>query len=148
MAPKKVSKTRQKIRELYEENEFANLKANQTRARSFTVGTTTGGLIELGMRGDHANLWYLLQPVEAVEIIQQLAASAGLEIAIRPRQDFASWRSWDTSLPGSVHWMGAAPWQLGEQQRAELEAAKAKNIKAIEESKENYENETDMKYDT
>ena len=100
------------------------------------------------MRGDHANLWYLLQPVEAVEIIQQLAASAGLEIAIRPRQDFASWRSWDTSLPGSVHWMGAAPWQLGEQQRAELEAAKAKNIKAIEESKENYENETDMKYDT
>ena len=47
----------------------------------------------------------------------------------------------------SVHWMGAAPWQLGEEQRAELEAAKAKNIKAIEESKENYQNETDMKYD-
>jgi len=148
MAPKKVSKTRQKIHEMYEENELANLKANQTRARSFTVGTTTGGIIELGMRGDHASLWYLLQPVEAVEIIQQLAAGAGLEVAIRPRQDFASWRSWDTSLPGSVHWMGAAPWQLAEQQRAELEAAKAKNIKAIEESKENYENETDMKYDT
>ena len=51
-------------------------------------------------------------------------------------------------MPGSVHWMGAAPWQLEEQQRVELEAAKAKNIKAIEQSKENYENETDMKYDT
>jgi hypothetical protein len=28
--------------------------------------------------------------------------------------------------------MGAAPWQLSEDQRLELEAAKAKNIKAIE----------------
>lgn len=148
MAPKKVSKTRQQIHELYEENELANLKANQTRARSFSVGTTTGGIIEIGMRGDHANLWYLLQPVEAVEIIQQIAAAAGLEVALRPRQDFASWRSWDTSLPPSVHWVGTAPWQLGEQQRAELEAAKAKNIKSIEEAKEIYENETDMKYDS
>lgn len=139
MTQKKVSKTRQKIHELYEENEFANLKQTQTRARSFTIGTTTGGIIEVGMRGDFANLWYLLQPVEAVEIINQLAAAAGLEIAMRPRQDFATWRGWDTSLPPSIHWMGAAPWQLSEEQRAELEAVKAKNIKAIEQSKENVE---------
>ena len=139
MAAKKVSKTRQQIHELYEENELANLKQSQTRARSFTVGTTTGGIIEVGMRGDFANLWYLLQPVEAVEIINQLAAAAGLEIAMRPRQDFATWRGWDTSLPPSVHWMGAAPWQLTEEQRAELEAVKAKNIKAIEQSQENAE---------
>ena len=139
MAAKKVSKTRQQIHELYEENELANLKQSQTRARSFTVGTTTGGIIEVGMRGDFANLWYLLQPVEAVEIINQLAAAAGLEIAMRPRQDFATWRGWDTSLPPSVHWMGAAPWQLTEEQRAELEAVKAKNIKAIDQSQENAE---------
>ena len=139
MAAKKVSKTRQQIHELYEENELANLKQAQTRARSFTVGTTTGGIIEVGMRGDFANLWYLLQPVEAVEIINQLAAAAGLEIAMRPKQDFSTWRGWDTSLPPSVHWVGAAPWQLTEEQRAELEAVKAKNIKAIEQSKDNVE---------
>ncbi len=139
MAPKKVSKTRQKIHDLYEENELANLQQTQTRARSFTIGTTTGGIIEVGMRGDFSNLWYLLQPVEAVEIINQLAAAAGLEVAMRPRQDFATWRGWDTSLPPSVHWMGAAPWQLSDEQRAELEAVKSKNIKAIEQSKEDAE---------
>lgn len=131
MAQKKLSKTRQKIHDLYEENEYYNIKANQTRARSLTVGTAAGGIIEVGMRGDFGHLWYLLQPTEAVEIIGQLAAAAGIEIAMRPRQDFASWRSWDTSLPASVAWMGAAPWQLSEEQRVELEAAKAKNIKAI-----------------
>jgi len=132
MAAKKLTKTRQKIHDLYEENELASLKQNQTRARSFAVGTTSGGIIELGMRGDFASLWYILQPTEAVEIIGQLAAAAGIEVAMRPKQDFSSWRSWDTSLPASVAWMGAAPWQLSEDQRLELEAAKAKNIKAIE----------------
>lgn len=134
MAPRKVSKTRQKIQEIYEQNELASLQQNQTRARSFTVGATSGGIIEVCMRGDFTNLWYLLQPVEAVEIINQLAAAAGIEVAMRPRQDFASWRSWDTSLPPSVHWMGSAPWQLDQEARQQLEAAKAKNIKAIEES--------------
>lgn len=132
MAPKKISKTRQRINQIYEENELASLEQNKSRARSFTIGTTTGGIIEVGMRGDFSSLWYLLQPVEAVEIIGQIAAAAGIEIAIRPRQDFASWRGWDTSLPPSVHWLGTAPWQLSDEARAELEAAKAKNIKAIE----------------
>lgn len=136
MAQKKISRTRQKIHDLYEENEFANLKQSQTRARSFSIGTTCGGIIEVSMRGDFANLWYLLQPTEAVEIIGQLAAAAGLDIAIRPKRDFSSWRSWDTSLPSSVQWMGAAPWQLSEEQRIELEAAKSKNIKTIEASNE------------
>ena len=134
MTTKKVSKTRQKIQEIYEENELASLQQNQTRARSFTVGTTTGGIIEVSMRGDFSNLWYLLQPVEAVEIINQIAAAAGIEVAMRPRQDFASWRSWDTSLPPSIHWMGTAPWQLNEEGRQQLEEVKAKNIKSIKES--------------
>lgn len=134
MAQRKVSKTRQKIHEIYEQNELAALQQNQTRARSFAIGAASGGVIEVSMRGDYSNLWYLLQPVEAVEIINQLAAAAGVEVAMRPRQDFAAWRSWDTSLPPSVHWMGAAPWQIDEEARQQLEAAKAKNIKAIEES--------------
>ena len=134
MAPKKVSKTRQQIQELCEQNELASLQQNQTRARSFSIGATTGGIIEVSMRGDYSNLWYLLQPVEAIEIINQLASAAGVEIAMRPRQDFASWRSWDTSLPPSVHWMGTAPWQLDDDARQQLEAAKAKNIKVIKES--------------
>jgi hypothetical protein len=132
MAPKKLSKTRQKINDLCEENEYASIKQNQTRARSLSVGTAGGGIVELNMRGDYGNLWYQMQPTEAIEIIGQLAAAVGVEIAMRPRQDFSSWRSWDTSLPPSVAWMGAAPWQLTEEARMELEAAKAKNIKAIE----------------
>jgi hypothetical protein len=132
MPQKKLSKTRQKIHGLYEEAEYYNVKSNQTRARSLSVGTCGGGLIEVNIRGDIGNLWYQLQPAEAVEIIGQLAAAAGVEIAMRPRQDFAAWRSWDTSLPASIQWIGAAPWQLSEDQRLELEEAKAKNIKPIE----------------
>jgi hypothetical protein len=135
MAQRKVSKTRQKIQEVYEQNELASLEQNRSRARSFSIGAASGGIIEVSMRGDFSNLWYLLQPVEAVEMINQLAAAAGIEVAMRPRQDFASWRSWDTSLPPSVHWMGSAPWQLSDEAREQLEAAKAKNIKSIEESK-------------
>ena len=47
MAPKKISKTRQKIHDVYEENEYASLRQNQTRARSLTIGTTTGALLKL-----------------------------------------------------------------------------------------------------
>jgi hypothetical protein len=104
MTQKKVSKTRQKIHEIYEQNELAGLQQNQSRASSFTVGTTTGGIIEVGMRGDYANLWYLLQPVEAVEMINQLAAAAGIEVAMRPRKDFASWRDWKHTEEELAHY--------------------------------------------
>jgi len=136
MAQKKLSKTRQEIHTLYEANELASLKQNQTRARSLSVGTAGGGVIELNMRGDYSSLWYQMQPTEAIEIIGQLAAASGVEIAMRPRQDFASWRSWDPTLPASITWMGAAPWQLSEEDRALLAEHKAKNIKAIESSDE------------
>lgn len=136
MPQKKISKTRQKIHELYEENEYRELKHNQNRARSFSVGTTTGGIIEVSMRADSATLWYLLHPVEAVEMIEQLAAAAGLQVALRPKQDFSTWRSWDTTTPGCAHWIGAAPWQMSDEQREYLTAVKEQNIKAIEESKE------------
>jgi hypothetical protein len=131
MAQKKLSRTRQEIHSLYEENELASLKQNQSRARSFSVGTASGGVIELNMRGDFSNLWHQMQPTEAIEIIGQLAAASGIEIVMRPRQDFAAWRSWDASLPSCVQWMGAAPWQLSDEDRNLLAEAKAKNIKAI-----------------
>lgn len=135
MPKKNVSETRQKIHEIYEQNEYADLKNNQCRARSFSVGTATGGIIEVSMRADIASLWYLLHPVEAVEMIEQLAAAAGLQVALRPKQDFTTWRSWDPTIPGCTHWVGAAPWQLSDEQREYLTEIKEKNIKAIEESK-------------
>jgi hypothetical protein len=54
---------------------------------------------------------------------------------MRPKQDFTSWRSWDTTIPGCTHWVGAAPWQLSDEQREYLTEVRAKNIQAIEESK-------------
>jgi hypothetical protein len=132
MAQKKLSKTRQLIHAEYEANELADLKQRQTRARSLSVGTAGGGVIELNMRGDFANLWFQMNPTEAIEIIGQLAAASGVEIAIRPRNDFASWRGWDTSLPASVHWLGTAPWQLSEEDRALLAEAKGQTVKKVE----------------
>lgn len=141
MPQKKTSKIRQQINNIYEENELAGIKQNQSRGRSLSVGTAGGGVIELNIRGDFANLWYQMQPTEAIEVIGQLAAAAGVEIAMRPRQDFAAWRSWDTAIPGSVAWMGAAPWQLSDEDRALLGEIKAKNIKAIEGSKDDEKSE-------
>lgn len=132
MQKKKLSKTRQEIHRQYEENELADLKQRQSRARSLSVGNAGGGVVEINMRGDFANLWYQMQPTEAIEIIGQLAAAVGIEIAMRPRQDFASWRSWDLTLPASISWVGAAPWQLSEEDRNILAEAKAKNIKVIQ----------------
>ena len=129
---KEISQTRKKIHEFYEEQEYLSIQQNTNRARSVTVGTAFGGIVELIMRSDYATVWAQLQPVEAIELMEQIAAGCGVEIAMRPKQNFSTWRSWDTSLPTSVAWMGAAPWQLSDEQRLELEATKSKNIKAIE----------------
>jgi hypothetical protein len=105
------SKIRKRINEIYEENELANLEASRTRARSFTVGTAFGGIVEVGMRGDFSTLYCLLQPVEAVEFIEQLAAAAGLQVALRPKQDFSTWRGWNVEADDR-YWVGAARWQV------------------------------------
>jgi len=126
--PKKVekeSKIRKRINKIYEENELANLESSRTRARSFTIGTAFGGIVEVAMRGDYSNLYCLLQPVEAVEFIEQLAAAAGLQVALRPRQDFASWRGWNTDADDR-YWAGAAKWQLQGQPINQLEGSEEK----------------------
>lgn len=108
---KKTNKIREKINEIYEENELAGLIASKSRARSVTVGTAFGGIVELSMRGDYYSLWSVLQPVEVIELIEQLASGVGLQIAMRPRQDFASWRGWNIDADDR-YWAGSAPWQM------------------------------------
>jgi len=155
----RVSKTRKLIHAECEANELADLKQRQTRARSFSIGTTTGGIVELNMRGDFATLWYQVNPVEAVELIEQLASAIGLEIAKRPKNDFTSWRTWDANMPDFSHWKGAAPWQIGPNERdilAEIEdsrntgvlnpATSVKRSHMIENSEENLVESDEDKY--
>jgi hypothetical protein len=108
------SKIKEKINEIYQENEYANLVQNKNRSRSITVGTAFGGAVEISMRGDYHNLWAILQPVEVVELIEQLSSGVGLQVAMRPKQDFASWRGWNVDIEDR-YWAGSAPRQIEEQ---------------------------------
>ncbi len=128
---KSASKIRNKINQIYEENELANLESQKNRARSFTVGTALGGSVEISMRGDYGSMWVTLQPVEAVEIIEQLASSIGLQIAMRPRQDFASWRGWNVEASDRF-WAGAGQWQI-----EQAEFSHRKMLREMETEEEN-----------
>lgn len=128
MASKKISKTREKINALMEENELVALLDGRNRARSVTCGPSTGGMVEITMRSDKATMWYHISPVEAIEFMTQLAASCGVEAAFRPRQDFAAWRSWDTSMPVTSNWLGTAPWQLEQQERNSLALSPGEDV--------------------
>ena len=97
---------RQKLRQL------ETLEANDTRAQSLTVGTAGGGSVEITMRSSSGRfLWNTYQPVEVVEIINQLAAGIGCHIHILPRQDFASWRNWKVTPEELEHARGLQPFQ-------------------------------------
>jgi hypothetical protein len=50
-----------------------------------------------------------MQPVEVIELIHQLAANAGCHIAIKPRDDFSSWREWRVTEAEKKHLNGHAP---------------------------------------
>ncbi len=117
MAKDKQSKMRQKINDLCEENELLSIAQNRNRARSITVGTAFGGIVEINMRSDIASVHAQMQPTEAIELIEQLAAGVGVEIAMRPKQDFASWRGWEEVIGSrigfdQIAWKGTASWQL------------------------------------
>jgi hypothetical protein len=87
--------TRKRLHELAQEQEIANRIGELSRARSVTVGTSFGGTTEVSMRSnDGTHVWCILQPVEAIELIHQLAANVGCHIHIQPRDDFSSWRGW------------------------------------------------------
>lgn len=79
----------------------------QNRARSVTVGTCFGGTLEISMRRlDGTNTFAILQPVEAIELIHQLAANVGCHIQLAPRRDFASWRDWKYTEAELAHYRG------------------------------------------
>lgn len=104
-----------KMREKQLENA---LSEQAVRARSITVGTAFGGTSEITVRRhDGTVVFALLQPVEVVELIHQMAASVGCYVHLQPRKDFASWRNWkhtDEELshfrgPGNTHGSGHPP---------------------------------------
>jgi hypothetical protein len=77
------------------------------RARSVTVGTAFGGVTELIMRrGDNSFTFAIMQPVEVVELIHQLAANIGCHMQLVPRKDFASWRDWKLTEEELAHYRG------------------------------------------
>lgn len=93
-----------KMRAQHLENDF---KMNESRGRGITVGTALGGTTEVIMRRmDGSFTWIIMQPVEVVELINQLAANIGCHIHVQPRQDFASWRSWNYSTEELDHARG------------------------------------------
>lgn len=100
----------EKIRQMEAEMDVENRESNRNRARSFTVGTSFGGTTEIMMRGDGGrHLWCAMQPVEVVEFIHQLAANVGCNVALKPRNDFASWRDWRISEAEKNHLNGHVP---------------------------------------
>jgi hypothetical protein len=134
---KTSSDIREKINRIYEENELAGLLQNKNRSRSLTVGTAFGGTIEISMRGDYSSLYALMQPVEVVELIEQLAASAGLQVALRPKQDFASWRGWEGNIDDR-YWVGSAPWNLNaiEQEKSQKLLSPSEDFEELGEGEE------------
>ncbi len=99
-----------KIRELEAKLDLENRESNCNRARSISVGTAFGGTSEIMMRGDGGrHLWCVMQPVEVIELIHQLAANVGCSAQITPRKDFSSWRDWRVSEAEKKHLNGHAP---------------------------------------
>ncbi len=94
------------------QHQLDSLKANKTRAQSITVGTAGGGAIEIIMRSASGKfLWNTYQPVEIMELINQLSAGIGCHIQIVPRQDFGAWRDWKMSPEELEHARGMQPFQ-------------------------------------
>lgn len=95
-------------KKLYEELEndmsVQSRQGDLRRARSITAGIVPGGVTEVMMRGNNDYMWMILQPVEVVEFIHQLAANIGCHIHIQPRRDFASWRDWNYTQEELEHY--------------------------------------------
>ena len=146
-----ISELRQLIQEAYEQNELDSIKSSRNRARSITVGTAFGGVCEVTLRSETTFLYAQIQPTEVVELIEQLAAGVGVEIAMRPKQNFASWRGWEEVIDqrigwDRIAWKGAAVWQIGAdkiEENAQKKLNAGKEIKALPESKETESVESD-----
>ena len=101
---------KKKRQEIANRQEIENYEASASRARSITVGTCFGGTTEIMMRGEGGRyMWCAMQPVEVTELLHQLAANIGCHIALKPRDDFASWREWRISNAERQHLNGHVP---------------------------------------
>lgn len=99
-----------KMRALEEQMLEENRSGDFFRARSVSVGTAFGGTVEITMRrNDGTVVWAPLQPVEAIELIHQLAASVGCHLHLTPRRDFAAWREWQVTEEERLHLNGHPP---------------------------------------
>tara|TARA_R110002126_G_scaffold4598_1_gene24280 strand:- start:1265 stop:1693 length:429 start_codon:yes stop_codon:yes gene_type:complete len=77
---------------------LSQLNAEDCRAQTLSIGNAGGGTSEITMRSTSGTfLWNTYQPAEVIEFIHQLAANIGCHIHIAPREDFASWRNWDST---------------------------------------------------
>lgn len=131
---------RKKMNEMYEEDSYRSTLQNRSRARSITSGPGGGGSIEISMRGDFGNMWIPLRPTEVVEFLEQLASSVGIEIAMRPKQNFSAWRTWHDDDTASAYWKGSADWELEAQKEqrsfraieVEVELEKRKQMLALQ----------------
>jgi hypothetical protein len=86
------------IEEFSRQLDVYNFKEATNRARAVTIGTAFGGTCEISMRRtDGTHTFAILQPVEVIELIHQLAANVGCHINLAPRRDFGSWRDWRVS---------------------------------------------------
>lgn len=102
--------TKKAFEDIRSHQDIANATAELNRARSLTVGTAFGGTTEISMRAnDGSHLWCVMQPVEVIELIHQLASNVGCHIALKPREDFSSWREWRISEAEKKHLNGWPP---------------------------------------
>lgn len=102
----------------------ADMDSMLTRCRSLTVGSCGGGQIEMTMRSNEEYwTWHIMQPVEVIELIHQLAAQVGCHIAVKPRKDFASWREWNHDEEELAHFGPWAPHPDKSQKALEKETA-------------------------
>lgn len=106
----KKSEAIKKLQEIEAQYEVENRASSINRARSIVAGTAFGGTTEIMMRGDGGrHLWCVMQPVEVIELIRQLAANVGCDVDLKPRRDFASWRDWRVTEEEKQHLNGHAP---------------------------------------
>ena len=105
-----MNKTEKKkiLQDIVHKQDMDNFTAELNRARSVTVGTSFNGVTELMMRRmDGSVVWAIMQPVEVIELIHQLAANVGCHINLQPRTDFATYRAWKD--PNTDLQLGAPP---------------------------------------
>ena len=100
-----------RVSKLQKEQAVRDMESQLSRAHSVTVGTCFGGTTEITMRAHGSHLWCIMQPVEVIELIHQLAANVGCHINIKPRADFSSWRDWKSD--GALEYNGVSQDSIG-----------------------------------